>query len=760
MRIIIQFFILITLFISTISFAEIVKEIKVSGNSRIEKSSIINYLHFKVGQEYTEEKESGSIKDLYDTHIFDKISINFTRGIAEVDVKETPLVVKVSSKGNSRIKSSTIAKEILTTKGSSLSKANIKLDIDRIKDLYRKSGRYSVSVNAQIEELSNNRVAVVFAIKEGPKTGIRYINFVGNKNYSDSELRYIIASKQSAWFRFMDSSDTYDPERFEYDKYLLKRFYNSLGFADFRVISTLPEISQAKDYFVLTYTIEEGKKYNIGDISLESQIQEIDTSQLQKLVTIKSGSLYNANLLESISEKINEKLADLGYQGATTDTNEDKNFQKGIVNIKFVILKASKVRINKINIDGNLKTRDNVIRRQMKLQEGDLFNRSAVNKSQQNLRDLDYFENIDVDIAPAEEKNNTVDLNVSVEEKSTASVHLEFGMDSVQGPLGRVNFTETNLLGTGKHFTIDVEKTEKKLSESIGIADPYFMDRDLLAGINLYHSQSGRSKQSQYDIKNDAISVRLGYEIADSLRHDIMHVVKVDKLTGPTAFNRSIYIHEQYGKIVTSALANTLTYDRRDSALVPKNGFVISGTETVAGIGGDAKYLKHEANAKYFYSFWNNSYTFRISADVGTIHGYQGSKVAINERFNLGDYLLRGFEMSGIGPRDKRTLEALGGQNMYKITAELQFPLGLPKEYGISGAIFYDVGALWGFDVKTSTLYSKADVYDNTDPRMSYGVGLIWMTRFAPIRIDYAVPFRKKNYDITQHWHFRMSASF
>ncbi len=747
-------------FWSFTSFAEIVRSINVVGNARVEKTSVINYLALKQGQHYSEDKEARSIKELYSTNLFSDIKMHFSNGSLNVTVQEVPLVTKVSTQGNNRLKSGVILKELSTHKGSFLSKASIKIDIERIKELYRKSGRYTVVIDAKIEDLGNSRAAVLFKIKEGPKTGIRYINFVGNRNYSRSELGSVIASKQSAWFRFMDTSDTYDPERFEYDKYLIKRFYNSVGYADFRVLSTLAEISKAKDYFTLTYTIDEGPKYNIGNILTVTQIDGIEVDQFNSIINIKKGSIYNRTQLENICDNINNKLADIGYAGAMTDVSESKNPEDKTIDLKFIIMQASKAYVDKININGNIKTRDEVIRRQIKFQEGTLFNRSAVTKADRNLKNLDYFEKVDLDVTPSDKSNTKVDVNVDVEEKSTAAIQFELAIDSVQGPIGRINFAERNLLGTGRYFSAGVEKSEKKISQSLGVTDPYFMDKDLLVGLSLYHSSSVKSKKSPFAQRSDIISPRVGYDISENLHHDIVYTLKNDKLTGPEAQKNSLHVHEQYGSNTTSSIANIFTYDQLDSSIVAKNGYIVSASETVAGLGGDTKYLKHEADFKYFYSFWENNYTFRISAEIGKIHGYSGKKVSISDRFNLGDYRLRGFEMSGVGPRDKRTMESLGGQNMYKITTELEFPIGFPKEFGVSGAVFCDIGALWGFDIKLPDLYTKSNAYNTVEPRVSYGFGLIWLTRFAPIRIDYATPLRRKPYDQVQHFHFRLSTSF
>jgi len=741
------------------AYAEKVKNIEVSGNNRIERETIINYLSLKKGDEYSSEKENTSIKELYSTHLFDDISLRFSNGLLSVHVTEMPLVVKVEINGNSRVKSSTINREILSHQGTSLNNAYIKLDVEKIKDIYRKAGRFAVSVNAKVEKLENNRSKIIFDIIEGPKTGVRYINFVGNTNYKDSELRSIILTKQSAWFRFMDTSDTYDPDRVEYDKHLLKRFYASLGYADFRVISGIAELSPTRENFTLTYTIEEGEKYKFGSVDLSSMIKEIDAEQFRDLITVKEGANYNAIELENICEKINDKLADLGYTGAVINPEEEKNRDSKQVNVKFVIEKGSKTYIDKINISGNLKTRDNVIRRQLKINEGDLFNRTTINKGEQNIKNLDYFETLKVESVASAKGNNKADVNITVEEKSTSSISFEVGYNSSEGPVGKLNFVERNLVGTGKYLVAGVEKYRKKVSYHIGVTDPYFMDRDLLVGSTFFNNESKvGSEDLPYAQRTYGLQTRAGYEVATDLRHDIAYTIKEDKLSGGSKNVASIFVREQYGKFVTSSISNSLTYDKTDSVVVPKNGYVVSVTETDAGLGGDTKYMKHEADFKIFKSFYNNDFTIKLSGDVGMIHGYGGKKVRMSDRMNLGGFSLRGFDDAGIGPRDKTTGEALGGQKWYTATLELLFPVGLPKEFNVQGSVFTDVGSLW--DVDKSPNYNKDSINTSTAPRMSIGVGVVWITRFAPIRLDYAIPIKKTKFDETKRFSFRFSTSF
>lgn len=740
--------------------AEIIKDIRVEGNSRIEKSTIINYLKLKKGEEYSYQKERESFSELFNTNLFTNISISQTNGIVIVKLEENPLVVRVNISGNSKVKTSTIEKELITHKGGSLKDSDINEDVQKIKDIYRKSGRYSVNVRAKVERQQNNRAIVTFEISEGPKTGIRYINFVGNKNYKDSELRSVIITKQSAWFRFMDSNDTYDPDRVEYDKYLLKQFYSSLGYADFRVISASAELAKTKENFTLTYVVEEGEIFNYGNIEVSSSIAEINTEQFDKVIKIKTGEKYNSIKLEKISEEIADMLADEGYTGLYVYPDEVKDRNSKTVAVKFVIEKGFKTYVDKIKIYGNLKTRDNVIRRQIKLNEGDLFNRSVVSKGEQSIRNLDYFENLSVETEKSD-KPNRANVIVNVEEKSTSSIQFEAGYNTMEGPVGRINFIERNLLGTGRYLTAGIDKYTKKTNFHVGVTDPYFMDKDLTAGASFFTSESHGSGENRYSINSIGGSLRLGYDINTDLSHSIVYTIKRDKLSViKSKENVSRFISEQFGTNTTSSIANTLTLDKTDSIIVPKNGFIISATETFAGVGGNIKYFKHEADFKIFKSFFNNDYTIKLSGEAGKIHGYGGSQIRISDRFSLGDFSLRGFEASGVGPRDRHTKESLSGQNFYSLTGELIFPVGLPKEFNVSGSVFTDVGALWGFDKKNKDLYPENSYYDNTNPRASIGVGVIWVTRFAPIRLDYAIPIKKEKYDQTQRLHFRFSTSF
>lgn len=742
------------------AMAETINKVIIEGNQRIETSTIKEYLGLHEGGEFSLEGQSDAIKSMYATSLFEDISINFSGGTLTVVVKETSFVSKVTFVGNTKVKTAMLANEISTGAGESLRKDKLRADTAKIKEIYKRSGRFSVDVKSKVEDQGNNSVKVIFEITEGPKTGIKSIYFAGNANYSDSELRSLIMTKESKWFRFLETNDTYDPERIEYDKYMLAKFYNSVGFADFRVISVTADLLPTKEGFTLTYSVDEGDKYEFGEISLVNKLKNIQDSEVQKFISQKKGEIFNMNAMESIAEKISDYLASHGYPQVEVYPDIKPNSATRLVDVAIVVDQADKIFINKINIEGNLKTEDHVIRRQLKIAEGDIFNRSKIEKGEQNIRNLDYFDKLLIKVAPTS-KRDRYDINVDVEEKSTASIGLDLGYNTSGGPFGRISFLERNLLGTGKYLNAGVQVGRKSISYYGGVTDPNFLDKDLTLGVNFFKNQNGRGSgfaggEQNYKLDSMGARITLGYDITDDLSHELEYLIKQDSLSG-TLNSTSAFIKEQMGKYTTSAIGHSFTYDRLDSRVLPKNGYVITLSQEFAGVGGNTKYLKHEIDNKYFKSFFENKYTLKLSANAGEIHGMGGKKVRISDRFNLGDYSLRGFSFGGIGPRDKATDEGLGGQKYYTLSTELNFPVGLPEEFNVTGAAFVDAGSLWDVDSKAAT---EKGFHNDKSMRVAAGFGVIWVTRMAPIRIDWAFPLKKQKYDDVQHFHIKFTTHF
>lgn len=752
----------VTIFYYNISLADsVIRKITIEGNHRIERSTIESYLKLKPGESYNSLKEDEAIKRLYATSLFRNIKMDMSSdGNLIVSVTETPFISSVVFRGNSKIKANMLSKEIYTMAGESLSQAKIELDVKKISEIYKRSGRFATIVTPKIEDLENNRVKVIFDIAEGPKTGIKYIYFSGNENYSDSELKSVVLTKESRWFRFLDSNDTYEPDRIEYDKELLKEFYQSVGFADFRVISVSAELNNTKEYFVLTYSLEEGEKYNFGNVTIENKLTNIDITPVNKIVNIKQGSVFNMKTVENIADKIGEYFTAVGYPAVNVYPDIVKN-PDHTINIKFIIEKADKVYINKINIINNLKTEDHVIRREFKSEEDDILNRSYIEKGERNLRNLDYFEKIGISFAQAKTKDK-YDLNVEVDEKSTSSVGFDLGYNTTGGVFGRFSFLERNLVGTGKILNAGVQVSKNTTSYYGGITDPHFLDRDLSLGVSGFINKSGRGQSvlsntdQNYRQHSVGGKTSLGYEIKEDLSHEIDYLIKRDTLSAPSP-SSSIFLQEQMGKFITSAIGHTIAYDQRDSKIIAKNGYLVSISQEYAGIGGDNKYLKHEVDGKYYKSFIQNKLTLKLSASGGDIAALGGRVIRISDRFNLGDYSLRGFASGGVGPREKVTNEGLGGKRYYTFSTELNFPTPVPEEFNLTGAVFMDLGSLWGVGLNKAKYQSPNGIYNDKSLRASVGFGFIWVTRFAPIRMDWGFAVKKKKYDDTQHFHLRFS---
>ena len=738
---------------------EKITKIVVHGNQRIQTSTIEEYIGLREGKQFSLESQNDAVKSLYATSLFEDVSINFVNGVLRVDVKETPFVSKVTFTGNSKIKSAILTNEISTVAGESLRKAKLRADVEKIKEMYKRSGRFSVNVNSKIEEQGNNAVKVIFQITEGPKTGVKSIYFAGNANYSNSELRSVIMTKESKWFRFLETNDTYDPDRIEYDKHLLAKFYNSVGFADFNVISVTADLLPTKEGFILTYSVDEGNKYQFGNITVNNKLKNVETAEVEKFISQKKGETFNLDAMESIAEKITSYLGSRGYPQVEVYPDIKPNREARIVDVVIVVDQADKIFINKINIEGNLKTEDHVIRRQLRIAEGDIFNRSKIEKGEQNIRNLDYFDKLMLKIAPTDRRDR-YDINIDVEEKSTSSIGLDLGYNTAGGPFGRISFLERNLLGTGKYLNAGIQVGKKSISYYGGVTNPHFLDKDLSLGVNFFRTQDGRGSgfgngEQNYSKTSTGGKTSIGYDITDDLSHEVEYLLKQDKLSGPSD-SASVFIKEQMGKFTTSAIGHSLTYDRTDSRILPKNGYLIVGSQEFAGVGGNTKYLKHELDGKYFKSFVENKYTLKLSAAAGHIKGVSGKKVRISDRFNLGDASLRGFAPGGIGPRDKKTDEGFGGQKYYTVSSELNFPLGLPQEFNVTGAVFADAGSLWDADSKSST---PEGFYNDKALRASVGFGFIWITKIAPIKVYWGFPMKKQKYDEKQTFHIQFSTN-
>ncbi|MEK6734450.1 MAG: outer membrane protein assembly factor BamA [Pseudomonadota bacterium] len=748
-------------FILMISFsvnAQVVSKIIIKGNERIEDDTIKSYLDISPRVNFDNENIDQSVKKLFGSNLFQKIDISVKDSILYVSVVENPKINLVVFEGNAKIKDKDLEAEISLKPRAIYTKAKVQDDVNRIIDLYNKNGRFSAKVTPQIITLPQNRVNLIYKIQEGPVAKIGKIVFVGNNAFSDARLQSEISSKETRWYYFLSSSDQFNPSRLEYDRELLNRFYNSRGYADFKIISIITNISDNRERFYITITIDEGVKYKFGEINLESQLQSTNLSlkELRSLITTKSNDVYDVRKVEKSIDLMIKQINDLGFAFVDISPRAVLNSEKKQVDITYFIGESSRVYINHINIKGNLRTKDKVIRREFRLDEGDPYNATKITRSEKRINDLDYFEPTSIETVRTDQTNK-VDLNVNVQEKSTSSLNFAGGYSTSDGPLGRIGFNETNLLGNGQYLSLSLAKAKKSLDVNLGFTEPYMFGRPLSGGFDLFSNRMDGSQNQYrpYDQKSHGSILRAGYNLTEDLIHSFYYkLARVD--ISNIGSNASVYIKDQEGKKTTSMIGHALSYDRRDKVVNPTEGYIITVNQEFAGVGGSTKFLRHSAVARNYYPIINDDVVLMMGVDTGIIQGIDGKKVNISDRFNLGGAeSLRGFDSGGVGPRAKDQDAALGGDILYSGVAELKFPLGFGKEIGLFGSAFADAGSLYKLDVA-----DQSGIWDSNKLRSAYGLGIGFTTPMGPIRVHYAIPMSKASFDKTKNFDITFRTDF
>lgn len=729
----------------------VLKEIRVQGVERIEPATVVSYMDLRVGDPMTRESLDRSLKSLFATGLFADIAFRQEGGTLVVDVVENPIINQIAFEGNDKIEDDELQSEIQLRPRQVFTRTKVQADVSRIYQLYRRTGRFSVNIDPKVIRLDQNRVNLVFEIEEGQVTEVESIRFVGNKRFDDDRLRSEISTKETAWYRFLTADDRYDPDRLSFDQELLRRFYLSQGYADFRILSAVAELSNDKRDFYVTFTLEEGQRYKVAKVGIDSRLRNFDPSVLNEFVGIESGNWYNADRVQETVVALTDALADRQYAFVNVRPDISRNREARTIDLSFVIDESPRVFVERVNVNGNMRTLDKVIRREMELVEGDPFNKTKLAESEQNIRDLNFFETVNMEVSPGSAPDKTV-VDIDVAEKSTGELSVGAGFSTSDGPLADFRIRERNLLGKGQDLllgaTIAGERTEFDLS----FTEPYFLDRDVSAGFDLFHITRDLQDESSFDQRRTGGAVRLGYPLSKRWRQTLRYSAERNEITDVQS-GASRFVQDQEGERDTSAIGQRLTYDSRDSTIFPTDGWYLWLDTEVAGLGGDAKYVSGRSGASYFYPVYDQ-WVLNLLGEVGAIEGYSDTDVQINERFFLGGSTLRGFESSGIGPRDSTTRDALGGNYFYRGSAEMSFPLGLPEELGILGHAFSDFGTLTELDD------SGPEVVDEDSIRASVGAGLSWRSPLGPVRVDLAVPVVKEDIDQEETFRFNFGTRF
>ena len=732
--------------------AELLREIRVSGSQRVEAPTILTYLNIQTGQPLTDDVMNEGLKNLFATGLFADVKMKQQGGVLLVDVVENPIINEIAFEGNKKLDDKELMSEISLRPRQVYTKTKVQNDVSRVYQLYQRGGRFAVAVEPKIIELDQNRVNLVFEITEGDVTSIKGIKFVGNKQFEDDALRAELSTKEDRWYRFFSSDDRYDEDRVKFDEELLRRFYLKNGYADFRVVSTNAELSEDKESFYLTFTVEEGARYKVSNIAINSDLRGFDGMPLKDDVTFLPGEWYDADAVQSSVDKMSASLGDKQYAFVDIDPEITRNTAESSLDITFNIGESPRVFVERIDITGNLRTIDKVIRREMLLVEGDPFSRSKLARSEQRLRDLNYFEKVEIKTGPGSAPDKTV-IDIAVTEQSTGELSIGAGFSTQDGPLADLRIRERNLLGKGQDLTFATTIAGKRTEFDASFTEPYFLDRDLSAGVDAFHITRDLQDESSFDMQKTGGALRMGYPLSEKWRQGWKYRLDETEITDVDD-DASRFVADQEGKRITSAVSQRLTYDARDSTLFPTEGLYSWLDLEGAGLGGDAQFVSGDIGASYFIPFFERKVVFNLLGETGAIQGYGDEDVQINERYMLGGNNFRGFEKGGLGPRDRDTDDALGGNYYYRGTAELSFPVGLPEEMGVAGHAFSDFGSIWGIDE------TGPDILDEDSIRAAAGLGLSWRSPMGPVRIDVAMPFIKEDFDQEENFRFSFGTRF
>lgn len=742
-------------FVSSSALAQTVQSISVEGNRRVEVETIRSYFKPGPGGRLDQGAIDDGLKALIETGLFQDVKINRgAGGQIVVSVVENPVIGRIAFEGNKKIKDEQLTAEIQSKARGTFSRAMVQSDTLRIAEIYRRSGRYDVTVTPEIIEQPNNRVDLVFTINEGAKTSVKSIEFIGNTAFSSYRLRDVIKTHESNLLSFLSSGDIYDPDRVEADRDLIRRFYLKNGFADVQVVAALTEYDPEKKGFNVTFKIEEGQQYRVGTVDFRTSIANFDPSSLRSFSRVNVGSLYNVESVEKSVEDMQIEASRRGYAFAVVRPGGDRNFDAHTVAVVFNIDEGPRTYIERINIRGNTRTRDYVIRREFDLSEGDAYNRALVDRAERRLKNLDYFKTVKITTEPGSSSDRVV-LIVDLEEKSTGDFSVSGGYSTTDGALAEVSVSERNLLGRGLFAKASVTYGQYARGYSLSFVEPYLLDYRVALGLDLYQRTQLSNNYISYGTKTLGFSPRLGFSLREDLSLQLRYSIYRQEITlpsylancnnvlGSSAFNpspafaavngidltstnglgcysdgeASLPVRKELanGKTLTSALGYTLTYNTLDNNKNPTDGLLIDFRQDFAGVGGDVSYLKTVADAKYYQSL--------VSDLVGIVHLQGGilNKVGNNDlrmldHFQMGPNLVRGFAPNGIGPRDLNpfgTQDAIGGTKYWGASLELQMPFWfLPKEVGLKGAVYADAGGL--FDYQGPTTWSVTNEMTTT----------------------------------------------
>lgn len=765
-----------------------IRRILVEGNQRIEAATITSYLLVRPGDTFDPERIDLSLKTLFATSLFADVQIEQRGSDLVVSVIENPVINRVIFEGLNTLDEDDLEEEVQARPRSVFTAARAQGDVQRIIEVYRRSGRFAAQVTPQVRELDQNRVDLIFEVDEGPVTGVRDINFIGNEVYSDRRLRDVIVTTESTWWNLFENNDNYDPDRLEYDREQLRQYYNNRGYADFRVVSAVAELTPDQRDFFITFTVDEGIRYEFGEIRIQTELNRLPEGLLRAAVPITTGAEFRGELIEDAIDAMSYIAGSVGYANVDIVPVVERDAENRVVNITFEVNEGPRVFIERIDVVGNTRTLDRVIRREMMVSEGDAFNRVLLDRSRQRIRQLGFFEDVTVEEADGSQPDRSV-VNVTVEERSTGELAFAAGFSSNERFLFDVSVTERNLRGRGQFLRLRASASAQRQQVDIRFTEPRFMGREIAAGVDVYSLRTDFLSRSSFENQSTGVGLRTSFPVSDRTSLGLTYSLIQDEtgiansrvdLGGGDIVDQCDrrnperpFLCDQEGTFLTSVFGFTVNLDQRNDPVRATRGYDIQFRQDVAGIGGEVNYLRTEIEGGIYYGLWGGfRATFRGTA--GFIDGWGGDDVRINDRFFKGGSSFRGFDVAGIGPRQlvidplgviQERGKALGG-NVYAIgTLQLDVPLPLPESFSLGSALFVDVGTLGVVDSasRRSLTLSNGNsliIDDTASLRMSAGVSVFWNSPFGPVQFDFAQPLEYEEYDRTQEFRFSTRTQF
>ncbi|MGL4319999.1 MAG: outer membrane protein assembly factor BamA [Paracoccaceae bacterium] len=732
-------------------------DVTIEGNERVDAATILSFLGIARGEALTAGQLNDASQRLTNSGLFETVELVPQGGTLIVRVQEYPIVNVISFEGNRRLDDEQLAEAIATESRRIFSPSTAEADAAAITEIYRVTGRIAATVTPQVIRRDDNRVDLVFEIAEGRVVEVERLSFVGNRAFSDRRLRQVLETKQAGLLRTVVQADTFVAERLELDKQLLRDFYLSRGYIDFEVVDASAEITQERDATFVAFSVREGRPFTIGSVSTVSEIDGVDAAAYEDAVRLRPGVTYSPAIIENNIARLEAVALRQGLNFVTIEPRIERNDRGQMLDVTFAIVRGQKVFVERIDIEGNTTTLDQVIRRQFRTVEGDPLSPREVRRAAERIRALGFFANAAVE-AEAGSSPDQVVVNVDVEEQPTGSLSFGVSYGANSGVSINAGLSETNFLGRGQGFSINISTGSTNLNSSLRFTEPAFLGRDLRFGVGAYYRTTDQ-ENARYNTRNIGFDTSLGFPVGELSRLDLRYRISADRISDVATGSSAILVREAaQDELLTSAIGYTYSYDNRVEGVNPKGGILLRFSQDFAGLGGDTRYISTTALAVAEQRVFNEEVTLRAIFEGGVLNSLGDNTTRVTERF-FANGKIRGFEANGIGPRDLNATneDALGGNAFATIRFEADFPLGLPEEYGISGGLFLDAGSVWSLD---DTAGTGGTVDDGAYLRSAIGVSVFWTTPIGPLRFNFAKPLVKEDYDIEQTFDLTITTQF